>query len=48
MSDYLIWAAEKLESKYNWDFDDAMEFMMTTDHIPYDESIQKYIEEEAK
>ena len=45
MSDYLVWAAERLEKKYNWNFDDAMEFLTTTAHVPYDVSLQKYIEE---
>ena len=45
MSDYLIWAAERLEKKYGWKFEDAQEWLMKTDHVPYDISLQKYIEE---
>ena len=46
MSDYLIWAAERLEKKYGWNFDDAQEWLMSTNYIPHDISLQKYIEEE--
>ncbi len=45
MSDYLIWAAERLEKKYGWKFEDAQEWLTKTDHIPYDISLEKYIEE---
>ena len=45
MSDYLVWAAEKLEHKYGWNFKDAQEYMMSGNYIPYDISLQKYIEE---
>ena len=45
MSDYLIWAAEKLEQKYHWKYEYAVEWLMSTDHIPYDLTIQKYLEE---
>ena len=45
MKDYLIWAAEKLEKKYKWNFDDAMEYLMSGNHIPYDVSIEKYLQE---
>ena len=47
MSDYLIWAAEKLETKYGWDFDNACDFMMSTNYIPEDVSFKKYIAEEV-
>ena len=47
MSDYLVWAAERLEKKYGWKFEDAQEFLVTTAHVPYDVSLQKYIEEEG-
>lgn len=45
MSDYLIWAAERLETKYGWNFEDAQEWLVSTNYIPYDISLQKYIEE---
>ena len=47
MSDYLVWAAERLETKYGWKFEDAQEWLMKTNYIPYDISLQKYIEEEG-
>lgn len=45
MSDYLIWAAEKLEKKYKWNFEDAHEYMMSVNYIPYDISLENYIKE---
>lgn len=45
MKDYLIWAAERLEKKYKWDYYDAMEYLMSGNHIPYDVSIEKYLKE---
>ena len=48
MSDYLVWAAERLEKKYGWNFDDAMYWLTHASYIPEDVSIQKYIKEEMK
>ena len=45
MSDYLVWAAERLEYKYGWNFEDAREYMMSGNYIPYDISLEKYIQE---
>lgn len=45
MSDYMVWAAEKLEVDYGWDFDDALEWLGKTHYIPYPLTIQKYLEE---
>lgn len=45
MSDYLIWAAEKLEQKCGWNFEDAMEYLMSGNYIPHDVSLEKYLEE---
>ena len=45
MKDYLIWAAERMEKKYHWVFEDAMEWLVNTEYTPYDVSIQKYLEE---
>ena len=45
--DYLIWAAERLEKKYGWHFDDAQEWIIFSNYIPYDVSLQKYIEEKG-
>lgn len=45
MSDYLIWAGEKLEKKYGWNLEDAMEYLMSGNYIPKDVSLEKYIEE---
>ena len=36
MSDYMIWAAERLEHKYGWKFEDAQEWLMSTNYITYD------------
>lgn len=50
MSDYLVWAAERLEKKYGWDFEDAQEWLWSMSQsntpLPYDISLEKYIEEE--
>ncbi len=48
MSDYLVWAAERLEQKYGWKFEDAQEYLMSGNYIPYDISLEKYIKEELK
>ena len=48
MGDYLIWAAEKLEHKYGWDFDNACEYLMSGAYIPEDVSIERYIKEEKE
>jgi hypothetical protein len=45
MSDYLIWAGEKLEQKYGWKLEYAMEYLMSDNYIPYDVSLEKYLEE---
>jgi hypothetical protein len=48
ISDYLVWAAEKLEKKYKWDFEDAMYWLTHASYIPHDVSVQKYLEETRK
>ena len=48
MKDYLIWAAEKLEKKYGWNYYDAMEYLMSSHYIPADVSMEKYLEERDK
>lgn len=48
MKDYLIWAAEKLEKKYKWDFEDAMYWLTHASYIPHDVSVQKYLEENRR
>ena len=47
MKEYLIWAAEKLEKKYHWDFDDAMYWLTHASYIPEDVSLSKYLKEEV-
>ena len=45
MSDYLIWAGEKLEQKYGWRLEYAMEYLMSGNYIPHGVSLEKYLEE---
>lgn len=45
MSDYLIWAGEKLEQKYGWRIEYAMDYLMSGNYIPHDISLEKYLEE---
>lgn len=48
MSDYLVWAGEKLEQKYGWKLEDAMEYLMSGNYIPHDVSLEMYLAERRK
>ena len=48
MSDYLVWAAEEMEKRWGWNYDDAVEYLMSNNHIPDQVSMERYNKEVKK